>query len=212
MEKSDSLPIPALGFAECQPTSALATLSVNWSQLIFATSLKGLRHSHILQIRKLKLRKSKNLPKDDRAAKSFKFPSLGLSLGKSYQNTQQLKPSAFMISSDYSSLKPWETEQKITTFQAKNLRFRELTWFVQVLHWLASGEAPLNTRSFIFTWIVDLQCCVSFRCIAKWFSYTYIYFFPYRLLQNIEFPVLYNRSLLVICFIDSSVYMLIPNP
>ena len=29
-----------------------------------------------------------------------------------------------------------------------------------------------------FYWsIVDLQCCVNFRCTAKWFSYIYIYFF-----------------------------------
>ena len=44
---------------------------------------------------------------------------------------------------------------------------------------------------FILHWsIIDLQCCVSFRCIAKWFSYTYIPSFsdsfPYRLLQNTE--------------------------
>ena len=32
----------------------------------------------------------------------------------------------------------------------------------------------------IFYWsIVDLQCHVSFCCIAKWFSYTYISFFSY---------------------------------
>ena len=40
--------------------------------------------------------------------------------------------------------------------------------------------------------IVDLECCVSSRYTAKWFSYTYtcIYsfqiIFPFRLLQNIE--------------------------
>ena len=49
----------------------------------------------------------------------------------------------------------------------------------------------------VFNWsIVDLVCCVSFRCTAKWFSYTYIYIyffqilFPYRLLQNIEYSSL----------------------
>ena len=41
--------------------------------------------------------------------------------------------------------------------------------------------------------IFDLQCCVSFRCTAKCFIYTYIYIsilfqilFPFSLLQNIE--------------------------
>ena len=35
--------------------------------------------------------------------------------------------------------------------------------------------------------------------------------FPFRLLQNIEFPVLYSRSLLVIYFKYGSVCMSIPN-
>ena len=35
--------------------------------------------------------------------------------------------------------------------------------------------------------------------------------FPSKLLQNIEFSVLYSRSLLNVYFIYSSVYMLIPN-
>ena len=44
-------------------------------------------------------------------------------------------------------------------------------------------------KVFILYWtIVDLQCWVSFRCTAKWFSYTYTYIhsfqilFPYSLL------------------------------
>ena len=45
--------------------------------------------------------------------------------------------------------------------------------------------------------IVDLQCCVSLRCTAKWFSYTYIYiysfsgFFHCKLLQDIEYSFLW---------------------
>ena len=33
-------------------------------------------------------------------------------------------------------------------------------------------------------YIVDLQCCVSFRYIAKWFSYTYIHSFSWVLLDK----------------------------
>ena len=47
----------------------------------------------------------------------------------------------------------------------------------------------------IFNWnVVSLQCCLSFRYTAKWFSYTYIYSFSdsfnYRLLQDIEYSSL----------------------
>ena len=70
-----------------------------------------------------------------------------------------------------------------------------------------------------FYWsLVDLLF-VSFKCTAKWisFAYSYIYSFldffsPIKAVTHYwaEFPVLYNRSLLVIYFIYSSVYMLIP--
>ena len=55
-----------------------------------------------------------------------------------------------------------------------------------------------------FVWsIVDLQCCVSFRCTAKWFKYTYTYIhflqilFSYKIITDYwtEFPVLNSRSL-----------------
>ena len=57
--------------------------------------------------------------------------------------------------------------------------------------------------------IVDEQCCVSFRCTAKWFSYTYTCIssfsncFPLQVITKYwaELPVLYSRSLLVIYFI-----------
>ena len=61
---------------------------------------------------------------------------------------------------------------------------------------------------------VDFQCCVSFWCIAKWFSYTYTYIhslsdsFPIWVITEgwVEFPVLYSKSLLVICFIFSRIF------
>ena len=75
---------------------------------------------------------------------------------------------------------------------------------------------------FILYWgLADLQCYVSFKCIAKWISYTYIYIYIYILFQIlspyslseywVEFPFLYSRSLLVMYFIYGSVYMLILN-
>ena len=68
-----------------------------------------------------------------------------------------------------------------------------------ILEWAAGrgGIFPTN-HSFVFNFysywsMVDEQCCVHFRCVAKWFRYTYtwIYFFfqilfPHRLLKNIE--------------------------
>ena len=79
--------------------------------------------------------------------------------------------------------------------------------------WLSSGHlTPPCFFIYILNWcIVDLQCCVSFWRIAKWFSYTYIYsifaffftFFSitvYHKILNIV-PVLYSRALLSILYI-----------
>ena len=62
----------------------------------------------------------------------------------------------------------------------------------------------LSFFSFNFYWSrVDLQCCVNFRCTAKWISHTYTHSFldsfPIKAITEywVEFPVLYNRFLLV---------------
>ena len=40
--------------------------------------------------------------------------------------------------------------------------------------------------STFFYWSLGLQCCVSFKCTAKWFNCVCVcVLFPYRLLQNI---------------------------
>ena len=79
---------------------------------------------------------------------------------------------------------------------------------------LSCSPLPIAGPSFNFYWsLVDLQCCISFRCTAKWISYTYTYIhsfldsFPIQVITEYweEFPVLYSRSLLVIYFIYSSV-------
>ena len=55
--------------------------------------------------------------------------------------------------------------------------------------------------------IVDLQCCVSFRCTAKRINITKSQY--YKVIKRCRkyFPVLYSRSLLFIYFLYSSVYL-----
>ena len=73
---------------------------------------------------------------------------------------------------------------------------------------------------FFFFWIiVYLKCCLSFQCIAKWFSNTYTntHFFSDSFLIYViteywgEFPMLYTRALLAIYLKYNSVCMLIPS-
>ena len=78
--------------------------------------------------------------------------------------------------------------------------FRHIDWF----DWLISKNLEYSghpkvsyTQKLFFNYflnwsVVNLQCYVSFRCTAKWFSYTYTYIlfqilFHYRLLQDIEY-------------------------
>ena len=65
---------------------------------------------------------------------------------------------------------------------------------------------------------VDLHCCVSFRCTAKWFSYTHTYIFFFRFFSCIGYckilsiiPVLYRRFLSFIYFIYDDVHQVNPK-
>ena len=42
------------------------------------------------------------------------------------------------------------------------------------------GSGNLGAKVFFYWSRADLQCCVSFRCTAKWFSYTYIYIYSLK--------------------------------
>ena len=69
---------------------------------------------------------------------------------------------------------------------------RRVTHLYLYIMWIL----PLFDFSFYWS-IVDLQCFVSFRGIAQWFSYRYTYglfqiLFPYRLSQDTEYSSLCN--------------------
>ena len=71
--------------------------------------------------------------------------------------------------------------------------------------------------------VSSIQPSDSIMCMYKYiysyiriYKYVYSFFFqslPLKITTGcrVEFPVLYRRSLLIICFINSSVYILIPN-
>ena len=87
----------------------------------------------------------------------------------------------------------------------------------------ASSESSYSLTLFLylinFYWsTIDVQCCVSFCCTAKWISYTYTYThsfldsIPIQVITEywVDFPVLYSRFLLVIYFVYSRVSMSVP--
>ena len=124
--------------------------------------------------------------------------------------------------------------------QSRSYRRRKKEQRAEQVYHVLLDSYILNTASFIlfyfiFNWsIVDLQCCVSFRyysSVVQLYIHIYIFFihththththtqiyifsdsFPLWVITKhwVEFPMLYSRSLFI-CFIHSSVYMLIPN-
>ena len=85
-------------------------------------------------------------------------------------------------------------------------------FFFLVGFFCVCGSKIVFIYSFTYlncTGVVDLQCCISFTCTAKWIIYIYLHsFLPYRLLQTIEyFPEPYSRFLSIICFRQWCVYV-----
>ena len=87
-----------------------------------------------------------------------------------------------------------------------------MTLFTPLVDWYGSKNLFLK----IFYWsTVDLQCCVSFCCTAKWISYTYISIhsfsdsFPVYVIAEywVEFPVLYNRFFYLFIYVFMYVCM-----
>ena len=88
------------------------------------------------------------------------------------------------------------------------------------LNALVRACLPLGTFLFFKFFLIlkkskYLQCCVCFRCTAKWLSYTYVYvlfqiLFHCRLLQDIEYSSL-CYTVGPCCLFYSSVYLLLPN-
>ena len=65
---------------------------------------------------------------------------------------------------------------------------------------LPGTSSYLHSFFFLLSWSrVDLQCCISFRCTAKWFSYTYLYIYFVRFFSLIGY---YKILSIVACAIQ----------
>ena len=59
--------------------------------------------------------------------------------------------------------------------------------------WMSRPQFTL----FFLNWsIVDLQCCISLRCIAKWFIYIYVLIYMYICIYVYSFLILFHYSLI----------------
>ena len=72
-------------------------------------------------------------------------------------------------------------------------KFTALLFFSNFWSGFISPWFAMHFSVYFYECIVDLQCCVSFRCRAKWFGYIYfVYRFLFTFLSfiGVEFPVL----------------------
>ena len=85
-------------------------------------------------------------------------------------------------------LKELDMTEWLTLFTSQQIwdNISLLSWFA-FSWWLVTLSTLLNLI-FILYWIIaSIQCCISFRCTAKWFRYTHIHIFffsdsfPHRL-------------------------------
>ena len=68
-------------------------------------------------------------------------------------------------------------------------------WFSQDI---CSGVRLLDIMVVLFFYcvllsIINLKCCVSFRCITEWFSYTYTYSLIFRFFCHTDYYRLLSR-------------------
>ena len=79
------------------------------------------------------------------------------------------------------SIKPFQKIQE-TKDNALSKKKKKMLCFInsrtnKVINIYFYDMYPSHSISFSFWSILDLQCCVNFKCMAKWFNYIYIHIF-----------------------------------